>query len=186
MRIVGGRNRGRGLLAPKGQTTRPTSDRTRESVFNILNSRLDGGFQGVTVVDLFSGTGALALEALSRGAQYAVLVDNDRSAIKIIDENVQTLGETDNVFLLKRDATQLGALPPHISPAGLVFLDPPYGKDLVEPALTSLRENNWLIEGALCIIEAATKESFECPAGFEQIDQRKYGKAAIHILYFTN
>ena len=124
MRIVGGRNKGRSLKAPKGQATRPTSDRARESVFNILNARLEGGFEGLTVVDLFAGTGAYGLEALSRGAAQAVLVDNNREAIKIIEENVVTLGETNRAILQKRDATELGSLPHKASPADLVFLDP--------------------------------------------------------------
>ena len=182
MRIVGGKNRGRQLLAPKGQATRPTSDRTRESVFNILSSRLERGFQGLTVVDLFAGTGALGLEALSRGAAQAVLIDNDRAAIKIIEENVQKLGAAENTSLIKRDATRLGALPAGLSPADLVFLDPPYEQDLVQSALPSLRENNWLADEAIIVVEMAAKEIFECPPGFEQVDQRKYGKAAIHIV----
>ena len=186
MRIVGGKNRGRALFAPKGLTTRPTSDRTREAVFNILSSRLDGGFSDLTVVDLFSGTGALGLEAISRGAAQALLVDNDRSAIKVIEENINTLGDGESVVLQKRDATKLGALPPQIKPANLVFLDPPYDEGLALPALASLIENKWLTEGALCIVEMAAKENFECPAGFEQLDRRKYGKAGIYILNFTN
>ncbi len=185
MRIVGGKNSGRTLYAPKGLTTRPTSDRTRESVFNILSSRLEGGFLGLNVIDLFAGTGALGLEAISRGAARALLIDNDREAIRIIDENVRALGEGATT-LQKRDATRLGALPPNISPAHLVFLDPPYEMDLVIPALTSLIENKWLAEGALCIVEMAAREILECPAGFDQLDQRKYGKAAIYILHFTN
>jgi len=185
MRIVGGRNRGRALKAPKGPATRPTSDRTREAVFNILNSRLPDGFQGLTVIDLFAGTGALGLEALSRGAQHAVLVDNDRAAIKIIEENVQQLGEVDNVTIAKRDATNLDPLPSPVKPAGLVFLDPPYRQNLVESALKSLKENNWLAVEALCIVETDAKECFEIPENFTVIDQRKYGKAAIHILEFA-
>jgi len=185
MRIVGGRNKGRALKAPKGQATRPTSDRTRESVFNILTSRLSGGFQDLTVVDLFAGTGALGLEALSRGARQTVLVDNDRAAIKIIEENVRELGEADNVTIFKREATNLGPLPAQVDRAGLVFLDPPYKQSLVEPALISLRDNNWFAEDALCIVETDAKESFEPPEKFAVIDQRKYGKAAIHILEFT-
>tara|TARA_B100000315_G_scaffold204859_1_gene198418 strand:- start:1389 stop:1949 length:561 start_codon:yes stop_codon:yes gene_type:complete len=185
MRIVGGRNRGRALKAPKGQATRPTSDRTRESVFNILNSRLADGFQDLTVIDLFAGTGALGLEALSRGAEQAVLVDNDRAAIKFIEENVRELGEVDNVTILKREATNLGPLPSPANPAGLVFLDPPYKQGLVEPALISLRDNEWLAEKSLCIVEMDAKESFEPPDKFSVIDQRKYGKAAIHILIFA-
>jgi 16S rRNA (guanine966-N2)-methyltransferase len=186
MRIVGGKNRGRVLFAPKGQATRPTSDRTRESIFNILSSRLEGGFHGRTVVDLFAGTGALGLEALSRGAAHAVLVDNNREAIKIIDENVKAFGEAEKVSLQKRDATKLGPLSAGLPPASLVFLDPPYDKELVVPALNSLVENKWLAEEAICVIEAAAKENFERPTGFTQLDQRKYGKAGIHILTFTN
>ncbi|MBT3915564.1 MAG: 16S rRNA (guanine(966)-N(2))-methyltransferase RsmD [Rhodospirillaceae bacterium] len=185
MRIVGGKNRGRALKAPKGQATRPTSDRTRESVFNILTSRLGGGFQDLSVVDLFAGTGALGLEALSRGARQALLVDNDRAAIKIIEENVRELGEADNVTILKREATNLGPLPAQSIPAGLVFLDPPYNQSLVEPALISLQDNNWLAEDALCIVEMDAKETIVIPDIFTMVDQRKYGKAAIHILKFT-
>ena len=186
MRIVGGRNRGRFFKAPKGQATRPTSDRTRESVFNILNSRLADGFLDLTVIDLFAGTGALGLEALSRGARQAVLVDNDRVAIKIIEENVWELGEADSAIILKRDATILGPLPTSIVSADLVFLDPPYKQGLAEPALISLRDNNWLVEDALCIVETDANESFGSLKNFTEIDQRKYGKAAIHILKFTS
>jgi 16S rRNA (guanine966-N2)-methyltransferase len=182
VRIVAGKNRGRAVFAPKGLTTRPTSDRTRESVFNILNSLLEGGFQGRVVADLFAGTGALGLEALSRGAEYAVFVDNNREAIEIIADNIQNFDEEKNTSLQKCDATLLGLLPYGLSAVDVVFLDPPYEKNLVILALNSLVKNRWLAKGAVCIAEVGSKENFKCPAGFEQIDQRKYGKAAIYIL----
>jgi 16S rRNA (guanine966-N2)-methyltransferase len=182
VRIVGGRNRGRAVFAPKGLATRPTSDRTRESLFSILNSRLDGGFGGRIVVDLFAGTGALGLEALSRGAAHAIFVDNNQEAIKIINENVRSLGEKENASLHKCDATLLGPLPSHLAAIDIVFVDPPYEKNLVGLALNSLVKNNWLAKDALCIVEMAAKENFKCPVGFEYLDQRKYGKAAIYIL----
>lgn len=182
MRIVGGRNRGRPIFAPKGFVTRPTSDRTRESVFNILNSRLERGFHGRIVVDLFAGTGAFGLEALSRGAAHTIFVDNNQEAIKVIDENIWNLGETQNTSMHKCDATLLGPRPPGLAAVDLVFIDPPYKKNLTVLALNSLAENRWLAKDAICIAEMATNENFDCPVGFVHLDQRNYGKAAIYIL----
>ncbi len=182
MRIVGGRHKRRNLSSPKGQATRPTSDRTRESVFNILNHLLPGGFQGIAVADLFAGTGALGLEAISRGAAQAVFVDNARPALDCINENIAVLGEEDSTTVIKSDASRFGPPPPNWPPVNLAFLDPPYGKALAAPALSSLRDNGWLAEGAVCVIEIGKDETLEIPDGFKLLDERIYGAAKITIL----
>lgn len=182
MRIVGGRNKRRNLVAPKGQATRPTSDRTRESLFNILGHQLADGFSGITVIDLFAGTGALGLEALSRGAAQAVFVDNATPALDCINENISTLGETDAAKVLKRDATHLGSLPATIQPAQLAFLDPPYGDALAVPALIELKKNGWLSDDAICVVEIGKKEMLDLPDGYKLLDERIYGAAKIILL----
>ena len=186
MRIVSGKNKGRNLLAPKGGGTRPTSDRTRESVFNILHSLLEGGFDGLTVVDLFAGTGAFGLEALSRGAEHALFVDSSYESIQIIDKNIRTCEMESHVTLKRQDATNLGPFNLDLSLPELVFLDPPYRGGLITPALDSLQKNKWLEIGALCVVESSSVERLECPANFEQVVERNYGKATIYILRFKH
>ncbi len=184
MRIIGGKNSGRKLLVPKGSTIRPTSDRIRESVFDILNSYLEHGFYNKVVADLFAGTGALGIEALSRGAHSAILVDNQPEAIKLIQKNVQIFSEEKNTFVLKRDATRIGSIPNSHLNANIVFLDPPYGKNLITTALKSLIDNEWLARDALCVIEMSAKETFNCSAEFERVDERRYGRTMIYIIKF--
>ena len=185
VRIIGGKNRGRKLLEPRGFRIRPTADRVREAIFNILSSYFQNGIHDRMVADLFSGTGALAIEALSRGAKSAVLVDNQTEAINIIKKNIQTCGEENNTFLLKRDATYLGSLPNNFVGANIVFLDPPYGRNLVPSALRSLVENEWLAMDALCVIEVSNNENFNCLVEFEEVDERKYGRHTIKFLKFS-
>src|SRR5271157_542810 len=139
MRIVGGRLRGRGLAAPGSRAIRPTSERLRESIFDILEHRYPGHVEGARVVDLFAGSGALAIEALSRGARFALFVDNSAEARALIRENVEALGLGGVTRVWRADATRLGAAPAG-GPFGLAFLDPPYGQNLVGPALASLVE----------------------------------------------
>lgn len=190
MRIVGGIHRGRAIAAPPGQLVRPTSDRVREALFNILahhdfSSALGGAFdlQGCRVLDLFAGTGALGIEAISRGASFALFVDELADARAAIRENMETLGLTGNAKLYKRDATALGPRPGSVGPAfSLLFADPPYGKGLAERALVSARDGSWLEPHALCVVEESAEAKFAAPAGFEEIDRRKYGIAEIIFL----
>ena len=184
VRIIGGKNSGRKLFVPKGTIIRPTADRVRESIFNILNSYLQNGFHDQVVVDLFSGTGALGLEALSRGAQSTIFLDNKAEAISIIKKNIQVLREEKNTFVLNRDATYLGSLPDNHLNANVVFLDPPYGKNLVSAALRSLVVNDWLATGAICVIEMSREETFNCLVEFEEVDERRYGKNMIYIIKY--
>lgn len=185
MRIVGGRFRGRAIGAPVGRTTRPTTDRVRESLFDILAHGLGFDFTGTHVVDLFAGSGALGLEALSRGAADAVFVDTDRAALACIEANAALLGVTEAVELIRRDAARLGPPAEMVSPpAGLAFLDPPYAKGLLVPALAGLAEGGWLAPGALCVAETSHVEDFTPPDGFTALDERAYGDTRILFLGF--
>jgi 16S rRNA (guanine966-N2)-methyltransferase len=173
MRIVGGRLGGRTLAAPKSQNVRPTSDRLRESLFNILAHRSDDAITGARVLDLFAGTGALGLEAISRGAVFALFIDDGAEARALIRQNVEALGLGGLTRVFRRDATRLGGVHPN-EPFGLVFLDPPYRKGLAEQALASLRDGGWLSPQALLIVEEAADAGFSAPDGFVEIERRRY------------
>ncbi len=184
MRIVGGKHRGRNLKTPQGQHVRPTSDRTRESVFNILAHAVDGfDLAGASVVDLFCGTGALGLEALSRGAAHATFLDADRTSLALAKENAAMLGEWRNVTLLKIDARRLG--PPPLAaraPCTLAFLDAPYDKGLTGPALLALLNNGWIAPDGVIVAEVAAKEVLDPPRAMEVLDERTYGAARVVFL----
>ena len=173
MRIVGGRLGGRPLAAPKSQNIRPTSDRLRESLFNILAHGYDDAITGARVLDLFAGTGALGLEAMSRGAAFALFIDDGAEARALIRQNVEALGLGGITRVFRRDATRLGGVHPN-EPFGLVFLDPPYRKGLAERALASLRDGGWLAPDALVIVEEATDSGFAAPEGFIEMERRRY------------
>ena len=173
MRIVGGRLRGRTLAAPKSQAIRPTADRLREALFNILVHAYGDPVTGARVLDLFAGTGALGLEALSRGAAFALFVDDAAEARALLRENVATLGLGGTTRIFRRDATKLGPADP-VDPFNLVFLDPPYGKGLAEKALVSARDGGWLAADALIVVEEAADAGFKPPDGFEQLERRRY------------
>jgi 16S rRNA (guanine966-N2)-methyltransferase len=181
MRIVGGRLRGRTLATPRSQAVRPTADRLRESLFNILVHAYGDPISGARVLDLFAGTGALGLEALSRGAQFALFVDDGAEARALLRENVTTLGLGGVSKIFRRDATRLGAAHP-IEPFALVFLDPPYGKGLAEQALDSARAGGWLSRAALVVVEEAVKSGFTAPTGFEELGRRAYDDTALIVL----
>ncbi len=185
MRIVGGRHRGRKLAAPRGTDVRPTSDRARESLFNVLAHGLDVEWDGLSVLDVFAGTGALGLEALSRGAAHATFIDRDRGVLHGIRRNGAALGEWRNIALLAIDATRLPP-PPRAAatPCGLAFLDPPYESGLGVPALQGLVSKGWLADGAVCTVEVAAREVLDPPKGFSPIDARTYGAARIVFLRF--
>jgi 16S rRNA (guanine966-N2)-methyltransferase len=181
MRIVGGQHRGRALAAPRGREIRPTSDRLRESLFNVLVHAHGNPVTGARVLDLFAGTGALGLEAMSRGAAFALFVDEGAQARALIRENVATLGLGGTTRIFRRDATKLGAAHP-IEPFSLVFLDPPYGRGLAGPALTSARSGGWLAPHALVVVEEATGAAFAAPEGFSEIERRRYDDTELVFL----
>lgn len=181
MRIVSGRFRGKALLSPTDDSIRPTSDRARESVFNILASRIGVHLDGLKVLDLFAGTGALGLEALSRGAAGAVFVDIGAEARGIIRDHIQEFGIAGIAKLLRRDATALGEAGT-MGPFNLVFLDPPYGKGLGEQALVSLRQGGWLARDATIVLEESSEVELALPEGFLLDDRREYGAAAVHFI----
>src|SRR5499426_3562873 len=181
MRIVGGRLRGRTLASPRSQAIRPTADRLRESLFNILAHAYGDAVTGARVLDLFAGTGALGLEAMSRGAAFALFVDDGAEARALIRENVATLGLAATARIFRRDATKLGDAHP-LEPFSLAFLDPPYGKGLAEKSLASARAGGWLVPDALVIVEEATDAGFTPPDGFDEIERRDYDDTQLIFL----
>jgi 16S rRNA (guanine966-N2)-methyltransferase len=184
VRIVSGEFRGKALAAPAGEGTRPTSDRARQAVFNILeHAAWSGGVRGLRVIDLFAGSGALGLEALSRGAAFCLFVETDEAARGAIRENVDAMGLFGRTRVHRRDATQLGQRPGADGPAfDLAFLDPPYAKGLGETALERLAAGGWLSPGALAVFERGAGEPpLEAP-GYEVLDARAYGAAKVWFL----
>jgi 16S rRNA (guanine966-N2)-methyltransferase len=173
MRVVGGRLKGRGLASPASRDIRPTADRLRESVFNILVHAHDDPIAGARVLDLFAGTGALGIEAVSRGAAFTLFVDNGAEARALLRNNVEALGLGGVTKIFRRDATDLGPAHP-VEPFSMVFLDPPYGKGLAEKALVSLRDGGWLVPGALLVVEEATAAALTAPEGFSELERRAY------------
>ena len=173
MRVVGGSLRGRTLAGPKSQSIRPTADRLRETLFNILLHAYGDAISGARVLDLFAGTGAVGIEALSRGAAFTLFVDDGAEARALLRENVASLGLGGVTRIFRRDATKLGPAHP-IEPFTLVFLDPPYGRGLAEKALASALGGGWLAADALMIVEEATKSAFAAPEGFGEIERRVY------------
>jgi 16S rRNA (guanine966-N2)-methyltransferase len=181
MRIVAGKFRGKQLLSPGDDSIRPTADRVRESLFNILSSRLGPVFDGLKVLDLFAGTGALGLEALSRGASHVTFVDTGAESRGLIRDHIEAFGAGGIAKLLRRDAAALGSVG-NMGPFDLVFLDPPYGKGLGELALASLRDGGWLAKDATIVLEESSEVDVALPAGFALDDRREYGAAAIHLI----
>jgi 16S rRNA (guanine966-N2)-methyltransferase len=180
MRIVGGSLRGRVLKAPQSQSIRPTSDRLRESVFDILAHAYDDPVAGARVIDLFAGTGGLGLEALSRGAERVLFVDDGAEARALLRANIEALGAGGVTRVFRRDATRLGLAPPG-ERFTLVFLDPPYGRGLATRSLDSLVEGGWLTNGALIVIEEAAQAPLELPEGIVEEERRRYGDTQIVI-----
>jgi 16S rRNA (guanine966-N2)-methyltransferase len=181
MRVVGGSLRGRALAAPKSLAIRPTADRLRESLFNILQHAYGDPIRGARVLDLFAGTGALGIEALSRGAEFTLFVDDGAEARALLRENVATFGLGGTTRIFRRDATKLGPAHP-IAPFSLVFLDPPYGQNLAAPALAAARGGGWLAPDALIIVEEATKAAFAAPEGFTERERRGYDETEFVFL----
>lgn len=172
-------------MAPSGGATRPTADRTRQALFNILEHGVqDFSLDGVRVIDLFAGSGALGLEALSRGAGHCLFIDKDRAALAALNRNIETFNLASKTTVMGCDVRRLppaqGSGVDH--PVDLVFLDPPYGKELIMPGLILLRDRGWLRPGSLCVIEAGVGEKLETISGFDQLDERVYGAARITFL----
>jgi 16S rRNA (guanine966-N2)-methyltransferase len=181
MRIVGGRLRGRALAAPTSQAIRPTADRLREALFNILVHAYGDPVTGARVLDLFAGTGALGLEALSRGAAFALFIDDAAEARALLRENVAALGLGGVTRIFRRDACKLGMAHP-VEPFSLAFLDPPYGRGLAEAALASARAGGWLTPDARIVVEEAASAGFAPPAGFDEVERRRYDDTALIVL----
>ncbi len=199
MRIVAGRHRGRRLEAPAGMAVRPTADRTREALFNILTQgklpwrapvggqggggqgaeRRGNPLAGARALDAFAGTGALGLEALSRGAAFVTFMENQAAALAACRNNIALLEETARSQALRCDVLRPLPAP---APCDLVLMDPPYNQGLAAPALAALEAAGWLAPGALAVVELIAKEPFAPPEGFEIVDQRKYGKARLVFL----
>ncbi len=191
MRIVAGLYRGRALAAPPGLATRPTADRARQAVFNVLeHAAWSPGLQGARVIDLFAGSGALGLEALSRGAGFCLFVETDAAARGAIRDNLEALAPDGALFgksrIHRRDATDLGPKPAGDGAAfDIAFLDPPYARGLGERALASLAADGWLRAGAICIFERGAGEPDPAAPQFEALDARRYGAARVHVLKYS-
>ena len=184
MRIVAGRHRGRRLVAPAGKDIRPTSDRVREALFNLLAHSLAWhGLAGARVADLFCGTGAVALEALSRGALDAVLVDNAPGALDAASRNIAALGEQHRTILLRCNAQ--GLLSAIQNPVDFAYLDPPYESGLAPVTLEKLESSGWLVPGALAVVELPKRTRLEATGSFEPVDERVYGQTRLVFLRFT-
>lgn len=179
MRIVGGRLRGRPLAAPADDAIRPTSDRVREAVFNILAHGIEGfAIDGVRVLDLFAGTGALGIEALSRGAAYCLFVEEGAEARALIRRNIEAFGLTGVTKIYRRDATSLGAASSQ-GVFGLALLDPPYDKGLGERALVSAAMGGWLAAGGVVVAEERKGATVALPQGFAELDRRTWGDTQV-------
>jgi 16S rRNA (guanine966-N2)-methyltransferase len=181
VRIVAGRHRGRSLVAPQGATTRPTSDRVRQALFDMLWHAPWAGrarVEDARVLDAFAGTGALGLEALSRDAAHSVFIEQDKAALAALRTNVAALREADRTRVITGDATR----PPRAdAPCSLIFLDPPYGKDFVPRALAALGAAGWISPDALVVAEVAKAETLAVP-GFETVAERAHGAARVAFL----
>ena len=173
MRVVGGRLRSRPIASPKSDSVRPTSDRLREALFNILAHSYGDPVTDARVLDLFAGTGAIGIEAISRGADYALFVDEGVEARALLRDNVESLGLGGVTRIFRRDASRLGLAHP-LDPFSLVFLDPPYSKGLAEKSLISARDGGWLMPEALLVVEEAADAGFKAPDGFAELERRRY------------
>ena len=183
MRVVGGRLRSRPIAGPKSHGIRPTADRLREALFNILMHGYGDPVTDARVLDLFAGTGALGIEALSRDARYVLFVDDAAEARALLRDNTQTLGLAGISRIFRRDATKLGPVHP-VEPFSLAFLDPPYGKGLAEKALVSARDGGWLAPGAIIVVEEAADAGFTAPEGYEELERRTYDDTEVVFLKY--
>ena len=181
MRVIAGEFRSRRLKTLPGQSLRPTPDRLREALFNILVHAYGDPITDARVLDLFAGTGALGLEASSRGAAFVLFVDDGADARALLRQNVEALGLGGVTRIFRRDATRLGPAHP-LDPFGLAFLDPPYGKGLAQAALTAARDGGWLRPHALVVVEETASAKFVGPDGYEELERRDYGDTELIFL----
>ena len=183
MRIVAGELRGRAIRTPEGQDVRPTSDRARQAIFNILeHAPWSEGIEGRRVIDVFAGSGALGLEALSRGARKCLFMDNSETSLAAVRANLQAFGLDERARLMRQDATRIGLRHEGRPRFEIAFLDPPYRKEMAGPALAALHAGGWLNVGAVVVLERATGEGEITTPGFEVLDQRRYGAAEVTFL----
>ncbi len=183
MRIVAGELRGRPIRTPEGQDVRPTSDRARQAIFNILeHAPWSEGVEGRRVIDLFAGSGAMGLEALSRGAPRCLFVDVSETSMAAVRANLEAFGLDERARLMRQDATRLGLRHEGRPRFDIAFLDPPYRKDLAGPTLAALHAGGWLAVGAVVVLERASGEEEITTPGFELLDQRRYGAAEVSFL----
>jgi 16S rRNA (guanine966-N2)-methyltransferase len=178
LRIIAGRHRGRRIEAPVGLATRPTSDRAREALFGILEHGVPP-LRGCRFLDLFAGSGAAALEAVSRGAASALCIDKASVAVAVIRSNATALGEGETVSVQRADACRLGSAPGQFD---IAFLDPPYGSGLALPTLVALLDHHWLVPDARVVVEIAQRERLDPPPGLDAEDERRYGAARFMLL----
>ena len=182
MRIVAGKFRAKRIEAPKGLTTRPTSDRVRQALFNVLeHGAPQFDFAGARVLDLFAGSGALGLEAMSRGAPFCLFVEESADARASIRRNVEALSLTGVTKIWRRDATKLGEAGT-MQPFDLIFLDPPYGRGLGLRTLQSAAAGGWIKDGAIAVLEDRADAEVELPAAFQGLDARIYGETKIVVM----
>jgi 16S rRNA (guanine966-N2)-methyltransferase len=184
MRIVGGEFRGRALAAPKSNTIRPTVDRTRESLFNILSHAYPESLDGTRVMDVFAGTGAVGLEALSRGCKVALFVENGVEGRGLLWENIDSFGLHGRARILRRDATKLGPAS-NIEPFNLFFADPPYGNGFGEKAFDAAHDGGWLAKDALCILEERADVDPVVSASFKHLETRTFGDTRMHFYRYS-
>jgi 16S rRNA (guanine966-N2)-methyltransferase len=186
MRVIAGKYKGRNIdtLQAKGKNIRPTTGKTREALFNILSHGqfVETGkklLEGARVLDLFCGSGALAIEALSRGAGFVVLIDMNKDHLEIARTNLKNIGEEQNAAFIRANSS---TPPPAHVPCNLIFIDPPYNQGLAQTTLENLVKGNWLAERAIIVVETAKKEDITTPEGFEELTDRHYGNSRIRIL----
>lgn len=181
MRVVGGEFRGRALRGPPDQSIRPTSDRLRQTIFDILAHGYGDPARDARVIDLFAGTGALGIEAMSRGGRYALFVDDGLEARGLIRDNIEALGLTGRSRIYRRDATRLGPAG-NVAPFDLAFADPPYDRGLAAPALAALVAGGWLVSSAIVVLEEAAGVAIPAIAGLEMLESRTVGDSRVHFL----
>ena len=182
MRVIGGLYGGRRLVSPKDRTIRPTSDKIKGSIFNALLGLTE--FEGANVLDLFCGSGALGLEALSRGAVHAVFIDQQKSSLDLARLNAESLGVKDQALFLKQSCTALKGRPDTMKKAGVFFCDPPYAQDLIAPTLQKLHEGGWLQDGAVGVLESERNANYALPEAYTPYREKTYGDTCITYISY--
>ena len=183
MRIVGGEFRGRSLAVPKSNAIRPTADRTRESLFNILSHAYPEAIDATRMMDLFAGTGAVGLEGASRGCRHVLFVESSVEGRGLLWENIDALGLHGRTRMLRRDATDLGGVG-NLEPFDFLFADPPYGQGLGEKAFAAAARGGWLVPGALAILEERADVVVNAPSDYVLLEVRTFGDSKMHFFHY--